>query len=154
LSEADAGPELIADLNALSAKWRGKAPERGFTMSLSRDVDGTNPDFRLCVALDEDGKPGGFLRIIPIFSGDQGYTLDLMRRDPDSPNGMTEFLLTRTVLKLDELGYSRLSMNFAAWGRLFTDEVHQTIGTRIARLVVSMLSPFFQIKSLRTFNER
>ncbi len=34
-----------------------------------------------------------------------------MRRDADTPNGMTEFLLTRTIMQLDDLGYSRLSMN-------------------------------------------
>ena len=46
-------------LNAISARWRGKNPERGFTMSLSQDVDrATNPEFLLCVALDEDGMPG------------------------------------------------------------------------------------------------
>ena len=67
---------------------------------------GSNPEFRLCVALDEDGKPGGFLRIVPVYGDAPGYTLDLMRRDPDTPNGMTEFLLTRTLMQLDELGYS------------------------------------------------
>ena len=154
LAETDASPELIAELNALSAKWRGKAPERGFTMSLSHDVDGTNPDFRLCVALDEQGKPGGFLRIIPIFSGEQGYTLDLMRRDPDTPNGMTEFLLTRTVMHLDELGYTRLSMNFAVWGRLFYEEMHYTLPQRAFKRVLELVNPFYQIKSLKMFNQR
>ena len=72
MTETDASPELIHDLNALSAKWRGKAPERGFTMSLSQDVDGSNPEFRLCVALDEDGKPGGFLRIVPVYGDAPG----------------------------------------------------------------------------------
>ncbi len=154
LAETDASPELIAELNALSAKWRGKAPERGFTMSLSRDLDGTNPDFRLCVALDEDGRPGGFLRIIPIFSGDRGYTLDLMRRDPDTPNGMTEFLLTRTIMHLDEMGYARLSMNFAVWGRLFYEEMHYTLLQRAFKQVLELVNPFYQIKSLKMFNQR
>ena len=72
-------------------------------MSLSRDVEGLNPEFRLCVALDEDDQPGGFLRIVPVYGDEPGYTLDLMRRDPDTPNGMTEFLLTRTIMQLDDL---------------------------------------------------
>ena len=71
LAETDASPELIRDLNDLSAKWRGKAPERGFTMTLSRDVEGVNPEFRLCVALDEHDQPGGFLRIVPVHGDDQ-----------------------------------------------------------------------------------
>lgn len=154
LRECDADADLVAKLNEVSHKWRGKAPERGFTMSLSQEIQGSASEYYLCVARDEAGAVGGFLRIVPVFGEEPGFTLDLMRRDPDTPNGMTEFLLTQTIMQLDERGYSRLSMNFAAWGRLFTDEAHQTIGTRMARMVVSILSPFFQIKSLRTFNER
>lgn len=154
ISETDASPALIAQLNAISQKWRGKAPERGFTMTLSLDVEGTNPDFRLCIALDADGVPGGFLRVVPICGERKGYTLDLMRRDPDTPNGMTEFLLTRTIMKLDELGYERFSMNFAAWGRFFEEDVDYSIPQRAVKLVLNALSPFYQIRSLKEFNQR
>jgi lysylphosphatidylglycerol synthetase-like protein (DUF2156 family) len=154
LDEVDASPELIRDLNDLSAKWRGKAPERGFTMTLSRDVEGKNPEFKLCVALDEQDRPGGFLRIVPLHGGAKGYTLDLMRRDPETPNGMTEFLLTRTLMHMDELGYERLSMNFAAWGRLFYEDLHYTVPQRIAKQLLELVNPFYQIKSLKAFNQR
>jgi lysyl-tRNA synthetase, class II len=40
LRESEATPQLVAQLNAISEQWRGKAPERGFTMSLSQDVEG------------------------------------------------------------------------------------------------------------------
>ena len=154
IAETDASPELLAELNAISAKWRGKRPERGFTMTLSQDVDGTNPDFRLCLAIGEDGRVGGFLRVAPVYGPEPGYTLDIMRRDPDTPNGMTEFLLTRTIMKLDELGLDRFSMNFAAWGRFFEDDVDYTVTQRAAKLVLDVLSPFYQIKSLKEFNQR
>lgn len=154
IAEDEAGPDLIAKLNLISTKWRGKAPERGFTMTLSQDVEGHNPEFRLCIALDEHDEPGGFLRIVPVFGDQPGYTLDLMRRDPDTPNGMTEFLLTRTMMKLDELGRTRLSMNFAAWGRLFAEDIEYTVSQRLAKRVLDMLSPFYQIKSLKEFNQR
>jgi lysyl-tRNA synthetase class 2 len=154
MAETDASPALIAELNHISEKWRGKAPERGFTMTLSQDVEGTNPEFRLCIAIDEDGHPGGFLRVVPIYGDRPGYTLDLMRRDPDTPNGMSEFLLTRTIMKIDELGMQRLSMNFAAWGRFFEDDVDYSFTQRIVKLILNILSPFYQIKSLKEFNQR
>ena len=154
MPESEASPELIHDLNALSTKWRGKAPERGFTMSLSQDLDGSNPEFQLCVALDEAGKPGGFLRLVPVYGEQRGYTLDLMRRDPDTPNGMTEFLLTRTLMRLDELGYERLSMNFAVWGRLFYEDIRYTLPQRIFKQLLELVNPFYQIKSLKMFNQR
>jgi lysyl-tRNA synthetase class 2 len=154
MTETDASPQLIHDLNALSAKWRGKAPERGFTMTLGHDVDGLNPEFRLCVALDENDQPGGFLRIVPVFGDQPGFTLDLMRRDPDTPNGMTEFLLTRTLMHLDELGFERLSMNFAVWGRLFYEDIHYSLLQRACKQLLELVNPFYQIKSLKMFNQR
>jgi lysylphosphatidylglycerol synthetase-like protein (DUF2156 family) len=154
MPETDASKELLQELNDISKLWRGKAPERGFTMTLNQDVEGTNPDFRLCIALDEEGKPGGFLRVVPIYGERTGYTLDIMRRDPNTPNGMTEFLLTRTIMKLDELGFERFSMNFAAWGRLFEDDVDYSFTQRIVKLVLNLMSPFYQIKSLKEFNQR
>lgn len=154
MSETEAGPELIAQLNEISRRWRGKAPERGFTMTLSQDIEGTNPEFMLSIALDENDVPGGFLRVVPIFGPDPGFTLDVMRRDPDTPNGMTEFLLTRTMMQLDEMGLDRLSMNFAAWGRFFEDDVEYSFSQRLVKLVLNAASPFYQIRSLKEFNQR
>ena len=154
MAETDAGPELIDHLNAISRKWRGKAPERGFTMTLSQDIEGTNPAFMLCIAMDEHDRPGGFLRIVPIHGADSGFTLDVMRRDPDTPNGMTEFLLTRTMMQMDSMGLDRLSMNFAAWGRFFEDDVEYSWPQRAAKLLLNALSPFYQIRSLKEFNQR
>ncbi len=156
LSEANASPQLVEKLNAISAKWRGKAPERGFTMSLSQGVEGNgkNQEFLLAVALDDHNVPGGFLRIVPAYGQIFGYTLDLMRHDPTAPNGMTEFLISQTALALKERRVVRLSMNFAVWGRLFESDVHYSFTQRIAKKLVSLLNPFFQIKSLHDFNEK
>ncbi|HWM03154.1 MAG TPA: lysine--tRNA ligase [Actinophytocola sp.] len=156
LPESRASATLVTQLNAISARWRGKKPERGFTMSLSQDVvgAGANPEFLLCVALDQSGVPGGFLRVVPAYGASFGYTLDLMRHHPDAPNGMTEFLIASTAEALRGRGVARLSMNFAMWGRLFADDVPFTAGQRVARRVVGLMNPFFQIRSLRDFNAR
>ncbi|MGY1823133.1 lysine--tRNA ligase [Geodermatophilus sp. SYSU D00079] len=156
IAESEAPPALVDQLNAISARWRGKHPERGFTMSLSQDVRGAgaNPEFLLCVALDADGRPGGFLRLVPAYGPSFGYTLDLMRHDPGAPNGMTEFLIASTAGALGARGVARLSMNFAMWGRLFADDVPFTPAQRVARWAVGALNPFFQIRSLRDFNAR
>ena len=156
IREAQASPALVDQLNAISQKWRGKAPERGFTMSLSQDVEGNgrNAEFLLCVALDASGAPGGFLRIVPAYGPDFGYTLDLMRHLPDAPNGMTEYLIAQTALALGAEGIVRLSMNFAMWGRLYDQEVVYTVPQRLAKRAVDVLNPFFQIKTLYDFNAK
>ena len=156
IAESQASPRLVGQLNAISERWRGKSPERGFTMSLSQDIvgAGANPEFLLCIALAEDGTPGGFLRVVPAYGPSFGYTLDLMRHDPDAPNGMTEFLISSTALGLGARGVARLSMNFAMWGRLFADDVPFSGAQRAARWAVALLNPFFQIKSLHDFNQK
>lgn len=154
IAESDASPELVHQLNAISDRWRGKAPERGFTMSLSQDVTGTNPEYRLAVAYDENDRPRGFLRVVPVFGDEPGATLDLMRRDPDSVNGVTEYLVANTAFALRDEGLRRLSMNFAVMGRLFSDHLHVTRRDRVLRALISIVNPFFQIKSLHDFNRR
>jgi lysylphosphatidylglycerol synthetase-like protein (DUF2156 family) len=145
----------VEHLNAISARWRGKNPERGFTMSLSQDVRGAgaNPEFLLCVALRDDGTPSGFLRLVPAYGPSFGYTLDLMRHDPDAPNGMTEFLISKSALTLRDEGVVRMSMNFAAWGRLF-EIAPSNVRQRVMRWGIGLLNPFFQVKSLHDFNAK
>ncbi len=156
IRESEASDVLVNALNAISEQWRGKAPERGFTMSLSQDIEGhgKNPEFLLCVALDEHDRPGGFLRIVPAYGEDFGYTLDLMRHLPDAPNGMTEYLIAEAALALGQEGIVRLSMNFAMWGRLYEEHVHYTLAEKLAKRAVDVLNPFFQIKSLHDFNAK
>ena len=78
-----------------------------------------------------------------------------MRREPDSPNGLTEFLICESALMLGHQGFDRLSMNFAAWGRLFDESAGKlTIGQRMLKGLAVGLSPLFQVKSLRDFNQK
>jgi lysyl-tRNA synthetase, class II len=154
MREVDASPRLCEDLNAIRERWRGKAPERGFTMELGGGVTGDNPDLLLAVAFDASERPLGFLRLTPCFGDNPGWSLDLMQRDPDAPNGMTEFLIAGAALALGERGFTRLSMNFAAWGRLFDSGARLTLPQRMLKKVAEVLNPYFQIKSLRDFNAK
>jgi lysyl-tRNA synthetase class 2 len=155
LPESEAAPELVEALNAISVRWRGKQPERGFTMSLSEDVEGRSASILLAVATrDSDGRPVGFLRLVPVSGDEPGYSLDVMRHDPDAQNGLTEFLIAGTADALRERGEKRLSLNFAAWGRLFHAQADHGLGLRLARWVVGRLNPFFQIESLYEFNAK
>jgi lysylphosphatidylglycerol synthetase-like protein (DUF2156 family) len=124
-------------------------------MELGGGVRGENPDFLLAVAFESDSeRPDGFLRLVPCYGPEPGWSLDLMQRDPDAPNGMTEYLIANTALALGERGFTKLSMNFAAWGRLFDAGARLTAGQRVQKRVAEVLNPYFQIKSLRDFNSK
>jgi lysyl-tRNA synthetase, class II len=158
IRESEASGALVAELNEISAEWRDGAEERGFTMELGQEVEGTEEDFVLAIARERspegDGRVAGFLRFVPCYGEDPGYSLDLMRRRPDSANGLTEYLIANAALSLGASGVERLSLNFAAWGRLLDDAEGMGIGGRIQRRVARALNPFFQIQSLRDFNEK
>jgi lysyl-tRNA synthetase len=155
IAENEADPLLVGELNEISEEWRKGAPERGFTMELGEDVEGTNPDFVLAIARDRHTeKVEGFLRFVPVYGDEPGYSLDLMRRRLDSSNGMTEFLIARAAQALGARGFKRLSLNFAAWGRLLDSAEDAGLSGRLQRLMAKGLNPFFQIQSLRDFNAK
>jgi lysylphosphatidylglycerol synthetase-like protein (DUF2156 family) len=153
--EVDAPPRLREQLEQVRERWRDGTPERGFTMELGGGVTGENPDLLLAVATDrEDGRPLGFLRLVPAFGERPGWSLDLMQHDPDAPNGMTEFLIANTAQALAQRGVERLSLNFAAWGRLFDPDTQLSRVQRLQRRIALALNPYFQITSLRDFNAK
>jgi lysyl-tRNA synthetase len=154
IRESAADRQLVDRLNDISKRWRGDAEERGFTMESDREVEGLDDDKLLAICRDKEGRPVGFLRLVPSYGVDPAYSLDLMRREPDAPNGLTEFLISESSLALGRQGFDRLSMNFAAWGRLFAEDRRLSTSDRIQRSLAKGLDPFFQVKSLRDFNQK
>jgi lysyl-tRNA synthetase class 2 len=154
IAESEAGPALVAELNEISELWRGGAPERGFTMELGQAVEGSEKDFVIALAYEREGRVAGFLRFVPVYGQRPGYSLDLMRRRPDAANGITEYLIARAALGLGARGFESLSLNFAAWGRLLDSAEDAGWAGRLQRLMAKGLNPFFQIQSLRDFNQK
>jgi lysyl-tRNA synthetase, class II len=154
LRESEASAQLVAQLNAISDEWRRGAQERGFTMELGEGVAGEDPDFLIALARDAAGEPVGFLRFVPAYGEDLAYSLDLMRRRLGSTNGLTEYLIANAALALGERGVRRLSLNFAAWGRLLDSAEDAGLLGRFEQKVARGLNPYFQIQSLRDFNAK
>lgn len=147
-------PELRSDMERITRKWRGKAPERGFSMSLGRPLVIGDEDCLIIVARDAAGRTRGYLRMVPFYGSSPGYSLDEMRREPDTPNGLTEYLVVRACEELRELGYRRFSLNFAAFARLMSGEIKLTAWERFQRWIVRRVNPYFQIESLLKFNAK
>lgn len=151
---SDIDEELARQLEGITRKWRGKAPERGFSMALGRPFCDADHDCLLLLARDAEGRPRGFLRMVPFFGSHPGYSLDQMRRDPETPNGLTEFMVVRACDDLRERGMARLSLNFAAFARLISGEIELSFWQKFQRTLVMRANPYFQIESLLTFNSK
>src|SRR5206468_11623210 len=108
LAPPEVGPELRDELRAVSEEWRGRWPERGFTMAM--DALFAYPDTMLAIARGPDGKVGGFLQLVPA-PAVGAYSLASMRRRNDTPNGLMEFLIVETIQSAREPGLREVALN-------------------------------------------
>jgi lysyl-tRNA synthetase, class II len=140
---------LAPQLRAASAEWRGRQPERGFTMAM----DGlfSYPDCVIAVAEREDGKIGGFIHLVPV-PASGGYSLATMRRRRDAPNGLMEFLLVRTIEWARERGVAEVSLNFSVFGEVIRDA--RSRPRAILRFALLRFDRLFQIDRLLHFNRK
>ncbi len=136
-----------------AALWRGAQTERGFSMALGRFGDDADGDCVL-VAAERDGKLRALLHFVPW--GRDGLSLDLMRRDREAENGLSEFLIAAALRAAPQLGVTRISLNFAVFRQAL--ERGERIGAgpvvRAWRGVLVFASRWFQIESLYRFNAK
>jgi lysyl-tRNA synthetase class 2 len=149
LSELDQA--MLRDLERVSAEWRGGTAERGFSMALDELRRDDHGDTTIAVALDETGQPRGFLQFVPSF-GRPAASLAFMRRDRATPNGLTEFLVVRSIEELRERGVEEISLNFAAFARIIAEP--RNGAERCLRRLLSVADRYFQIESLYRFNAK
>lgn len=154
IDESEADAATLHRLQEIATGHRRGEHEHGFTMALGEPVDGTHPGLKLAIARDPAGRAEGFLRFVPCQAGEPGVSLDLMRRDPSAPNGITEFLIAESAFAAREHGISRLSLNFAAYGRLLEGGLPMTWTERALRAFVLKTDPLFQTRSLWSFNRK
>jgi lysyl-tRNA synthetase class 2 len=147
----DIPPDEFAELLRVAAAWRGAAVERGFSMALSRLGDPADAECVMVTAY-QDGTLRGLLNFVPW--GPDGLSLDLMRRDRQSDNGLNEYMIARLIQGAADLGVKRLSLNFAVFRSAL--ERGEKIGAgyllRGWRGVLVFVSRWFQIESLYRFN--
>ncbi|HEY6708067.1 MAG TPA: phosphatidylglycerol lysyltransferase domain-containing protein, partial [Actinomycetota bacterium] len=101
----------VNTLRALSRRWRGTAAERGFSMALGRLFDPRDHATMVVAARDGQGRLRGFLHFVPW--GQDGASLDVMRRDRQAPGWLNDFLIVEAARRLPELGIRHLSLNFS-----------------------------------------
>lgn len=143
-------PEL-RELEQVSDRWRGDEPERGFSMAID-SLRGDHLDESLVVvARDAEGEVRGFLHFAPCH-GRPVVSLGLMRRDRDTVNGLTEYLVVSAIEMLRERGVEEMSLNFAAFARWLRDP--SSLAERTLGRLVTLANPYFQIESLYRFNAK
>jgi lysylphosphatidylglycerol synthetase-like protein (DUF2156 family) len=107
------------------------------------------------VALDAADRPAGFCQYVPA-RAINGWSLDLMRRSEAEgvPNGITEFIVAKTIDHLRAEGSIGLALNFATFRAVLASEAGDRLMQRAQKWVLERVGDSMQIESLWTFNEK
>ncbi len=153
--EGDLDDALRQTLLEIAATQRGRAPERGFSMTLGGLLDGSQPNCTVFVAHDASGAPIAFQRYVPCGRG-RALSLDITRRLRGGPNGVNEFIIAHAVAWAREHSFREVSLNFAAFRALFEEDADLESMQKIEALLIRRLEGRFgiQMDSLRQFNAK
>ncbi len=149
---ADIGAAEMARIIELAARWRDTETERGFSMALGRLGDPNDGRCVLVEAHDRDGREVALLSFTPW--GPDGLSLDLMRRDRTSDNGLVEHMVATLMREAPRLGVERVSLNFAVFRAVFEEGARIGAGPvlRLWRALLLFASRWFQLESLYRSN--
>ncbi|MFZ1177167.1 MAG: bifunctional lysylphosphatidylglycerol synthetase/lysine--tRNA ligase LysX [Mycobacterium sp.] len=142
----------MADTVSRADAWRDTQTERGFSMALGRLGDPADGDCLLVEAIDRDGTVAAMLSLVPW--GTTGVSLDLMRRSPQSPNGTIELMVSDLALNAENLGITRISLNFAMFRSAFEQGAQLGAGpvARLWRGLLLFFSRWWQLETLYRSN--
>lgn len=154
----DLGSEELAAVLQRADAWRDTETERGFSMALGRLGDPADGDCLLVEAVQGADEHGGGGEVVAMLSlvpwGTNGASLDLMRRSPQSPNGTIELMVSEMCLQAEEIGVTRISLNFAMFRSAFEEGAQLGAGpvARLWRALLVFFSRWWQLETLYRSN--
>jgi lysyl-tRNA synthetase, class II len=145
------GRDVVVQLEEVAKDWLRGAPERGFCMAMDSLHNPVGVDTLVVYAVDEGDTIRGFLHFVPTYGRD-AVSLSYMRRQRETPNGLTEFLIAEGIEHLRARGVAEVSLNFAAFARFIRQPsgmVERALGRALA-----VGDAWFQIERLYRFNAK
>jgi lysyl-tRNA synthetase class 2 len=143
--------QVVARLEQIANDWRRGAPERGFSMAMDSLRNPEGEEALVVYATDDRGEIRGFLHFVPTYGRD-AVSLSFMRREHETPNGLTEFLIVEAIEHLRARGVAEVSLNFAAFARLIREP--RGFPERTLGRILVLGDTWFQIERLYRFNAK
>ncbi|MGE2719822.1 bifunctional lysylphosphatidylglycerol synthetase/lysine--tRNA ligase LysX [Mycolicibacterium celeriflavum] len=151
----DLSTEEMADVIARADAWRDTEDERGFSMALGRLGDPADGDCLLVEAIQNAGGNDVVVAMLSLVPwGTNGVSLDLMRRSPQSPNGTIELMVSELCMQAEDIGITRISLNFAMFRSAFEQGAQLGAGpvARLWRSLLVFFSRWWQLETLYRSN--
>jgi lysyl-tRNA synthetase class 2 len=147
VAAGDVDTKLRAELEDVSAAWRGSNVERGFSMAM--DDQFREPETFFAIA-EQGDTVGGFLHVVP--SG-RGFSLGAMRRRRDTPNGLMEYLIVELLGWAQEREAEEISLNFCVFADLLAETPRNRLAA-VARAFLRVGDRLFQLDRLLVFSRK
>jgi phosphatidylglycerol lysyltransferase len=145
-----------AQIESISESWVAEKslPEMEFTLGGLDEL--RDPKIALLLAIGEDDTVQAVTSWMPSYRDGEiiGWTLDFMRRRPDSMNGVMEFLIASAALRMQQHGIEIMSLSAAP---LAVSQESDSDGGRTARLlafIARTLEPVYGFASLMVFKQK
>jgi lysyl-tRNA synthetase, class II len=151
LEHGDLDEHTLAELEEVSTAWRAGADERGFSMAMEGIRGVHQAGSVIVLARDPQQRVGGYLHFVPTFDR-RAMSLAAMRRSPTAPNGLTEYMVVRSIQLFRDRSIDELSLNFAAFGRLLRDPKGRR--ERVLAFLLRRADRFFQIERVASFSAK
>ncbi len=141
---------VLHELRRVSDAWMGDGThrERGFTVG-QFDADYLRSTTVIAVRHHDTGRIAAFANVVDSFRSSVG-NFDLMRRDPDAPNGVMEFLFVALIERFRAEGRTGMTLGLAPMAGITGD----TTRDRAMRLAYERGERLFNYQGLRRFKEK
>lgn len=147
----------IAQIEEIDEQWVADRalPEMGFTLGSLEEAK--DPEVALLLAVDADGRIQVVTSWMPSWQDGRltGWTLDFMRRRPDGPNGLMEFVIARAALRAKEAGLVELSLSGAPLAtKPDAADGERTVLSSLLGWMAHVLEPVYGFASLFRFKSK
>lgn len=148
---------LRVQVHAISEEWVGEKelPEMGFTLGGIEEA--ADPRVWVSLAVDADATVHGFTSWLPAYGpGGEvtGWTLDVMRRSPDSFRYTMEFLIASACVQFRDEGYRFVSLSGAPLAQSEGDAADPGVLGAVVTKLADAVEPYYGFGSLERFKEK
>lgn len=146
--KAPISDDVLSELEEVSDQWLGDSGHRERTFSLGRFQKNEIRNSTVLIARSAH-RVEAFVNIVPSYVSSDG-NFDLMRRRPDSPNGVMDQLFVALTDRFRIDGFTGLSLGLAP----LTNITGTSTAARVLRAVSERDSKAFNFRGLRVYKEK
>jgi phosphatidylglycerol lysyltransferase len=148
---------MSSQIEEISEQWVAEKglPELGFTLGGLDELK--DPDVAIMLAIGPDDWIEAVTSWMPCYRNGEtiGWTLDFMRRRPDSMNGVMEFLIASAVIHMQTREIEFMSLSAAPLAQETRSSSDRERGmTRLLAFIGATLEPVYGFRSLLRFKQK